>query len=366
MPDSITRERLISCDSHVAFTDEWMKARLASRLHPVWDKAVATLRDKEDRLRKGFKIDFRDMIDMDAASDPGHFEPEGKLKAMDRDGVEAEVIFPEVGGAKVCTPELMGDDWMECLKGYNQGMADFAAYNPDRLLCAYQIMPFDIDFSVKEVQRVAAQGAKCIQMPPYPTEYGLHDYFHGSYDKLWAACQEAGLVVLNHLDTNKTFIEQFNRDPTPQKGIALGMPALAMQECIAFWILSGTLERFPKLNVIFVEPGLGWLPWFFEVVMDGRMHQHYEFPNVKLLPSEYFKRQMGATFMYEPNGLKTAYNYFGPDCLFWSTDFPHPATCWPNSQKQVKTQFEEAGISGADRQKIICDNSLRTFFGRSA
>jgi predicted TIM-barrel fold metal-dependent hydrolase len=136
---------------------------------------------------------------------------------------------------------------------------------------------------------------------------------------------------------------------------------MALAETLTFWILSGTLERFPKLRVIFVEPGLGWLPWYFEVVLDARMHQHYTFPGVKLLPSEYFKRQMGATFMYEPTGLAAAYKAFGPDCLYWSTDFPHPATCWPNSQQQVKDQFAKAGLSGADRRKILCDNALATF-----
>ncbi len=47
------------------------------------------------------------------------------------------------------------------------------------------------------------------------------------------------------------------------------------------WILTGTLEKYPKMKVLFVEPGLGWLPWFFETLLDPRMHQHYEFPGVK-------------------------------------------------------------------------------------
>ena len=32
--------RLISADSHVHFTDDWVKARLPNRLHAVWDEAV--------------------------------------------------------------------------------------------------------------------------------------------------------------------------------------------------------------------------------------------------------------------------------------------------------------------------------------
>ena len=81
------------------------------------------------------------------------------------------------------------------------------------------------------------------------------------------------------------------------------------------------------------------------------MHQHYDFPGVKMLPSEYFKRQMGATFMYEPQRSRAAYQYFGPDCLYWSTDFPHPATCWPNSRKVVQEQFAKAGIPGNGSQQ---------------
>ena len=49
--------------------------------------------------------------------------PHGKLKAMDRDGVYAEVIFPELAGAKIVSPALMGNDWKEVFQGYNNAMA---------------------------------------------------------------------------------------------------------------------------------------------------------------------------------------------------------------------------------------------------
>ena len=356
-------ERLVSADSHVHFTDEWVKARLPARLAPVWDEAARKLAAHDaTELRAGQKnLELEDFVDPEAARDPGHFEPHGKLRAMDRDGVQAEVIFPEVGGAKYCTPQLMGADWQEALRGYNDGMADFAAVSPERLLAAYQIQLYDIDFAVKEVERVAARGARCVQITPFPTEFGLADVHDRRYDPLWAALSDTGITVLNHLDVKASTWDVFRRDPTPQKGIFTAMPCVALAEPIAFWILTGTLERFPRLRVIMVEPGLGWLPFFFETVLDARMHQHYNFPGVKLLPSEYFKRQMGATFMYEPSGLAAAYRFFGPECLYWSTDFPHPATCWPNSRTVVAEQFAKAGIAGDDRRKITSENALRAF-----
>lgn len=357
------QELLVSCDSHVHFTDDWVKARLPERLKTRWDEANRKLAVYEaTEFRRGApQLAIEDFVDMEAASDPGHFEPNAKLKAMDRDGVMAEVIFPEVGGGKLCTPDLVGSDWMEMISGYNDSMADFAAVDTRRLLTAYQIPLYDIDFAVKEVERMAKRNARCVQLPSFPSDLGLADVQDKRYDRLWAAISDTELTILNHLEVRPQFWDVFRRDPTPQKGIFTGIPSIALAEPIAFWILTGTLERFPKLKVILVEPGLGWLPFFFEVVLDGRMHQHYEFPGVKLLPSEYFKRQMGATFMHEPNGLKACYEYFGPDCIYWSTDFPHPATCWPNSQKQVKEQFAAAGIPEADKRKIVFENGRRTF-----
>jgi predicted TIM-barrel fold metal-dependent hydrolase len=355
-------EKLFSVDSHVLFTDEWVTARLPQNLRQKYIDANKQFRDDGIAKRGGWNPSIVDLFDEVAWEDPGHFEPNEKLKSMDKDGVWAEVIFPEVGAARVCSPHYLGDDWKAVLSGYNDAMADFASVNPERLMCAYQLLPHDIDHAMKEVERLAKRGATCLQLPPYPNEIGLPHYFDKHYDRLWSQIQEIGLTVLNHLDANDGQLDLIKRDPTEQRAVALGLTVFKLAETIAFWILPGTMEKFPKLKVVFVEPGLGWLPFLFDTVLDGRIVQgHYKFPQLKMLPSEYFKRQMGATFMYEPYGLKIAYDYFGPDVLFWSTDFPHPATSWPNSREHIEKQFKAAGITGVDRRKILCDNGLRMF-----
>ena len=95
--DSAVTEPLVSADSHVHFTDEWVKARLPARLAGVWDEAGRKLAAHDaTELRAGQKnLQLEDFVDADAARDPGHFEAHGKLRAMDRDGVQAEVIFPD-------------------------------------------------------------------------------------------------------------------------------------------------------------------------------------------------------------------------------------------------------------------------------
>ncbi|MFA5940809.1 MAG: amidohydrolase family protein [Sinimarinibacterium sp.] len=361
---TLSQDRLVSVDSHVHFTDEWIKARLRKPLHAVWDEANRKAEEYAAKVLRGGQknLELEDFVDPEASKDPGHFTPEGKLKSMDVDGVYAEVIFPELAGAKIVNPSLMGNDWKEVFQGYNNAIADFSAHDPLRLLTAYQLPLYDIDFAVQEVTRLARdKHARCVQITPFPADYGLPDVYDPRYAPLWKTIEESGLTILNHLDLYKGLWDVFRRDPTPQKGIFTGLAWTPMAEAISMWILTGTLEKYPKLKVIFVEPGLGWLPWFFSTLLDPRMHQHYEFPGVKRPPSETFKAQCGATFMYEPLGLKAAYDYFGADCLYWSTDFPHPATCWPNSRAQVVSQFKEAGIPAADRVKITSTNGLRVF-----
>ena len=364
MSVALAAEKLVSVDSHVHFTDEWVKERLPKSLHAVWDEANKKAEEYGAKVLRGGQpqLHLEDFVDPEAAKDPGHFNPEGKIKAMDLDGVYAEVIFPELAGAKIISPALMGDDWKDVFMGYNNAMGDFASYDPVRLMTAYQLPLYDIDFAVKEVQRLARdKKARCVQLTPFPSDLGLPDFYHERYIPLWKTIEETGLTVLNHLDLRAQLWDVFRRDPTPQKGIFTALPWAPLAETICMWILTGTLEKYPKMKVIFVEPGLGWLPWFFSALLDPRMHAHYEFPGVKRPPSETFRQQCGATFMYEPMGLKHCYDYFGPDCLYWSTDFPHPATCWPNSRKQVVSQFAEAGIPEKDRIKITSANALRTF-----
>src|SRR6185295_13185323 len=113
MTAALANERLVSVDSHVHFTDEWVKERLPRNLHSVWDEANRKAEEYGARVLRGGQpqLHLEDFVDPEAAKDPGHFNPEGKLKAMDLDGVYAEVIFPELAGAKIVNPELMGNDW---------------------------------------------------------------------------------------------------------------------------------------------------------------------------------------------------------------------------------------------------------------
>jgi hypothetical protein len=87
--------RLISADSHVAVSLDVIRERVPRGLHEAFDDAIAEQARIDEEQRGGRKLSLGD-FDLDAFRDPGYSDPVARLAAMDRDGVDAEVLYSEV------------------------------------------------------------------------------------------------------------------------------------------------------------------------------------------------------------------------------------------------------------------------------
>jgi predicted TIM-barrel fold metal-dependent hydrolase len=347
-------DRLISADSHVALSIEAVRERVPSALHETFDDALKAQAAIDHEQRAGKQLSLESW-DMEAMRDPGYRDPHARLAAMDRDGVDAEVLYSEVSAFR--SFGLVKGDWKPISRAFSDALLDFASVSPNRLAVSYQVPVIDIAYAVSEVERLAALGARSVHLPNFPSELGLPDYHEPLYDPLWSVLQETGISISHHLGNRAWLYDVFRRDPTPQMAIFTSLPALALSEVVAWWILTGTLERFPGLQIVFVEPGLYWVPGFL-ASLDKKADGRYELPGLRLKPSEYFRRNMALTFMDDTLGLQ-ARHLIGLENILWSTDFPHPATTWPNSVATVEAQF--AGIPDDERELITCGNAARIY-----
>lgn len=348
--------RLISVDSHVRIEPDQIKAHMPERFHQEWDMAVQ--KESEQHTAELGGLDPKVLaagFSHEAMSDPGYFEPVERLKAMDRDEVEVEVLYSEVSAFRHYP--LMRHGWKEASVAFNRVLLDFASVDPKRLVPAYQVPLIDIDFAVEQIDRLASMGAKAVHIPTFPSEVGLPEYHDSRYDRVWATIQDAEISISQHLGLVASLWELLRRDPTPQKAIFTSQPAMRLAETIGFWILPGVLERFPRLKIVLVEPSLGWVPFYLDT-LDGMAAGPYEFPGLKDKPSSYFHRQMYLTFVDDPRGLDHRHD-LGVDRIMWSTDFPHPATSWPNSQAIVAKNF--ADVPDAERDLIVAGNAARLY-----
>jgi predicted TIM-barrel fold metal-dependent hydrolase len=88
------------------------------------------------------------------------------------------------------------------------------------------------------------------------------------------------------------------------------------------------------------EAGLAWVPsmiqgldiWY-QRTRDGRRLTGEGPINLpKLLPSEYFHRQIWISFVDDPVGVKMVGGILDEDKVMFGSDYPHPASTWPDSQ----------------------------------
>jgi predicted TIM-barrel fold metal-dependent hydrolase len=78
----------------------------------------------------------------------------------------------------------------------------------------------------------------------------------------------------------------------------------------------------------------------------------------ELKPSEYFQRQMWATYIDDYVGVASRH-FIGVDKIMWSSDYPHQASTWPHSQEVVARDFKDA--SPEDKFKITRANAARLY-----
>jgi len=281
-------------------------------------------------------------------------DPHLRIKEMEKDGVDAEIIFGILGVASRVEDHEAAN---EMLRIYNDWLKDFCSYYPDRQI-GLACLPYgDIDAAVKEVYRVAKLGLRGLELS---CSWDMNPMWHPCWEPLWKAVNDVQLPLHFH-----TFPALPARERAKLEGKVRRMAhftstsgfQMNLINIIAAIIGAGVLERYPNLRVGFGESGIGWLPYALD-----RMDFEYEdrFRDLmKMKPSEYWRRQCKATFQFDRIGPKLI-DEIGLETLMWGSDFPHPDGVWPESSRYIEEQF--AGLSADQVHKITCENAAK-FYG---
>jgi len=366
----MAKERICSADSHVRISDEAVLSHLPDKYHEDYKRArleyMARVAKKAKRKPvAGEEKSAEESTAIwkkqpwEAAGRSGEYDPVERLKDMDIDGVESEVLYTDV---EVGTGYYSMADGgrLAAFQAFNNAALDFASHDPKRLLSVYIIPVVDVQEAVGEVQRLAKAGARAFMLPLYPQDLDLPPYFDRTYDPLWAAIQETGIPISQHVGANAALWKIFRYDSTPARGVFQSLPPIFMSEVIGNWIIGGIFDRFPKLQVVLVEAGLGWIPYYLERLDNmkrGHGWDHYD-GMPKERPSDYWHRNMMATFEEDLFGVEQRHR-IGVDNLMWATDYPHPDSTWPHSQKVLETHFKDVPVEEA--RQMIGGNCARVY-----
>lgn len=304
--------------------------------------------------------------------DPAAYVATERLRWMDTVGVHAQLVYPNVSGfgsgAFAGLPPALA---LDCVRTYNDFLSEWTSVAPDRLIPLATVPLWDIQEALREVKRAADQGHRGIVMSGFPDRFGAPMLADPAWDPLWALAQERGLPINFHIGSGGTkrdyarFAGNGRHANTAKDSIHF---FIANSDVVAEIIFSGICHRFPRLDFVSVESGIGWVPFLLEAMdwqwqNDGVAREHPEFD---LLPSEYFHRQVHACFWFERLTPSRILDIIGVDNVMYETDFPHPTSMSPGpaSIATPASQFIEDNFSGWPEDqlsKVLHDNAARVY-----
>ena len=273
--------------------------------------------EARESLRRGYDL-----------ARPGCYDTAERVNDQDLDGIDAEVLYPSVLFNVYQIENL--DIVKATFKLYNDWVADYCKQQPHRLFPLGSVQLYDLDEAISEMERAKEMGhvGMCIAATAPPD----HLYSDPWYDRFWAAAQDMKLPLNMHIFTGATDNHGLApRHSSSKANGPMGFAGAGMTICDL--IQSGVCERFPDLKFVITEFETGWiahllrrLDWAFVRGGGERV------TGLKMLPSQYWRRNFAITFEDDPLGIMTR-DFIGTDTMMWGNDYPHGDSVFPHSQQ---------------------------------
>jgi len=331
------------------------KGQSASEVRETWRGKTGSFTTAGSEAAVEFQKTFRQE---DYPS--GGWEPAARLEAQDADNVAAEVLYPSFL-CRIYPMSVTNEPFFhDIVDSYNEWVIDFCNYNPKRLIAQPVLSVLNPERAAADLRKYAARGVKACGIAssvPLGTSYG-----DPKFDPIWVAADECDMVLamhqnlggFKHLSSNLDVLGA--TDPlTGRQNVRQFMgPQMELIVTLAELIYGGVFDRFPSLTIVAAEFDVGWIGHKYQ-----RRLQFNPALGLELAPSEYLARNFRFTFQDDRAGCLLASPLFGEDNFMWASDFPHPATTWPNSRADLDRQFK--GISDEVRSKITVENVMSVY-----
>ncbi len=166
----IAPPKVADCDSHITESPDLWLSRVPSKHcdsvprvdpHPVtgilrWHVEDIWMFPLTQSAPAGSHEVFPKYPDRWDQIDPGSYDPVARLKRLDELGIDAQTLYPNL--VAFATGVFMGMEpevGLACIRAYNDFLTEFSAADPNRLLPISMVPFWDLEASVKEIERVA-------------------------------------------------------------------------------------------------------------------------------------------------------------------------------------------------------------------
>ncbi len=272
---------------------------------------------------------------------------------LDTEGIDVAVLY---------TTTLLGA-WalrntafaVDLHRAYNDWLATYCQKAPDRLKGVAVVPMVEPEAAARELERSVTQlGHVGAMIHTYVYNHQLAD---SCYDDLYACAQQYNVPIGFHAQGSE--IERFNRFDTFLAEHTLGHTIEQMTAVVQV-IYGGIPEKFPNLNIAFLEGMVGWIPMLAERMDEEYEHRPFEAPLLTKKPSEYIKS--GRIFFGaepEEGPIPTVFQFLGSDeTLVYSSDYPHWDGDFPNSTRDLARRTD---LTDANKRNLFGENARRLY-----
>ena len=214
------------------------------------------------------------------------------VRDMSACGVVGSMCFPSFPGfsARLFAAADDKDLALAVVQAYNDWHIDeWCGSYPGRFIPIALPVLWDAELAAAEVRRVAAKGCHSLTFTENPATLGFPSFHDASWDPLWRALCDQGVVLSIHLGSSGK-LAMTSEDAPVDVMITLRPTNTCQAAADLLW--SRIPKHFPDIRIALSEGGTGWIPYFLD-----RLDRTYDMYHLwtgqdfgDRLPSEVFRQ----------------------------------------------------------------------------
>jgi aminocarboxymuconate-semialdehyde decarboxylase len=275
--------------------------------------------------------------------DSACWDPDVRLREMDRDGIDVQVIS--------ATPVLFAyerlvEHALDCAQLFNDAALELCSRGKGRLKSFCQVPLQDVDAACKELTRCMKAGHLGVQIGNHVDNRNLDD--PGVVTFLQHCADENAAVLVHPWD-------MFGHERMPKYMMpwTVGMPAETQLSVVAL-ILSGAFDRLPSALRICFAHGGGSFAFLLGRLENAWHHHPVAHGDCQHPPSYYLNRFCTDSAVFDQRTLQFLVATMGTDRVMLGSDYPFPL-----GEERVGSLIRQSNLPQHTKVKLLSGNAAR-------
>ena len=334
--------------------------------------------------RGGEKVRGQHIIQPFDDVDPAAWETKARLDLLDREGIFAQILYPNAVGFTSNHIFAIEDLPLRglVLQTYNDFFVDTQVESEGRLFPQALLPIWDMDLTIAEMTRLHDAGIAGYTITDKPELLGLPELPDAYFAPMWRFADETQSVMNFHIGSGSRrgtprpdqlknsstatdhYADLYWKEYGPQRRMAIVMSQSYMSNVrvITNLCMGGFFDNYPNLQIVSAESGMGWVPFILESMeysLDEGVTDPHERSMQLRRPTEYFRDHISVTCWFERIGPRKLIDEIGVKNIMVETDIPHPTCLYPNAREYLAKTFVDTDLE--TRRRLLQDNAAELY-----